>query len=189
MVGNVHCGGGASGCAKKGASTAPGPDYAIPSAHSEMTLDEVFSYTSMIAIFRSTWWPSGVLSDMTELQHKMLTNDAVIRVTMAGANPRQVIDAASKSFAGPGIVWTSDDEADGSLTKYVLLVNLADNATLAVGATFEELGIPRTHTCDVLELWNNTKMERASVALEARLRPHACLLAALTNCGPQRALV
>ena len=55
MVGNVHCGGGAAGCAKKGASTAPGPDYAIPSAQSVMTLDEVYSYTSMIAIFRSTW--------------------------------------------------------------------------------------------------------------------------------------
>ena len=70
------------------------------------------SYASMVAIFRSTWWPSGVLSDMTALQRKMLTNDAVIRVTMAGAKPRQVIDAASKSFAGPGIVWTSSDDDD-----------------------------------------------------------------------------
>ena len=183
MVGNVHCGGGAAGCAKKGASTAPGPDYAIPSTQSEMTLDEVYSYTSMIAIFRSTWWPSGVLSDMTELQLKMLTNDAVIRVTMAGSNPRQVIDTASKSFAGPGIVWTSDDIAGDK--KYVLLVNMADNTTLTVGAAFEQLGIPRAHSCDVLELWNNSKIERATATLETQLRPHACLLAALTNCAAQ----
>jgi alpha-galactosidase len=196
MVGNVHCGGGASACAKKGAATAPGPDYVIPSAHSAMTLDEVYSYASMVAIFRSTWWPSGVLSDMTALQRKMLTNDAVIRVTMAGAKPRQVIDAASKSFAGPGIVWTSSDDddkaegedgADGAeegAKQYVLLVNLADNATLTVGVAFEELGIPHAHSCDVLELWNSSKIERASGTLEAKLRPHACLLAALTNCGP-----
>jgi hypothetical protein len=126
----------------------------------------------------------------------MLTNDAVIRVTMAGAKPRQVIDAASKSFAGPGIVWTSSDDddkaegedgADGAeegAKQYVLLVNLADNATLTVGVAFEELGIPHAHSCDVLELWNSSKIERASGTLEAKLRPHACLLAALTNCGP-----
>ena len=132
----------------------------------------------------STWWPSGVLSQMTELQRKMLTNDAVIRVTMEGTNPRQVIDAASKSFGGPGIVWTSDDAAKDSPKKYVLLVNLADNATLTVGAAFEELGIPRAHSCNVLELWNNSKIERTSATLQAQLRPHACMLAALTNCGP-----
>lgn len=182
MVGNVHCGGGAAGCAKKGASTAPGPGYAIPSTQSEMTLDEVYSYTSMIAIFRSTWWPSGVLSNMTELQLKILTNDAVIRVTMAGTNPRQVIDTASKSFAGPGIAWTSDNVDEEE--KYVLLVNMADNNTLTVGTAFEQLGIPRTHSCDVLELWNNTKIDRATAVLETQLRPHACMLAALTNCGP-----
>ena len=37
----------------------PGPDYYIPSNRSVMTADEVFSYTSLIAIFRSSWWPSG----------------------------------------------------------------------------------------------------------------------------------
>ena len=142
----------------------------------------------MIAIFRSSWWPAGVLSDMTPLQLKMLTNDAVIRVTMGGANPRQVPDVASRTFAGPGIVWTSDD-ASGAATsnpyfKYALLVNLGDNTTVRVGAAFEELGIPRAHSCDVLELWNGTKMARASGVLEASLRPHASLLVGLTNCAP-----
>ena len=127
---------------------------------------------------------------MTALQLKLLTNDAVIRVTMAGANPRQVVDVASKSFAGPGIVWTSDDgempddEPTPPIKKYALLVNLGDNATVSVGAAFEELGVPSAHSCDVQELWNGTRMERASGVLTATLRPHASLLVVLTNCGP-----
>ena len=166
-----------------------------------MTLDEVYSYTSMIAIFRSSWWPSGVLSEMTDLQVKLLTNDDVIRVTMASSGTRQVIDAQSRSFAGPGIVWVSDDDAStqaGELKKYVLLVNLAatvsshgenytapgDDITRSVGVQFEDLGIPRAHSCDVSELWNASKMDRASGVLSATLRPHASLFVALTNCGP-----
>merc|ERR1712083_369166 len=98
-------------------------------------------YTSMIAIFRSTWWPSGVLSDMNDFQVKLLTNDDVIRITMGSVRTRQVIDAQSKTFAGPGIVWTADDETEISW-KYVLLVNLAAaNATASeVAVDFPEIG-------------------------------------------------
>ena len=172
------------GCAQKGAPTTPGPDYEIPSAHSSMTLDEVYSYTSMIAIFRSSWWPSGVLSQMTELQRTLLTNDEVIRVTMASSGARQVIDMVTKSFAGPGIVWTSDDDDASYPKKYVLLVNTGDNMTRSVGAAFEQLGIPFAHACNVSELWNATVMPRASAVLSARLRPHASLFVALSGCGP-----
>ena len=208
MVGAVHCnghsshdigrssGGGSNttmptalpeGCAKRGAPTTPGPDYIIPSADSTMTLDEVYAYTSMIAIFRSSWWPSGVLSEMTALQRELLTNDAVIRVTMASSGARQVLDIVAQSFAGPGIVWTSDGDVsgvDGGPQKYVLLVNIGDNVTRVVGAAFEQLGIPRAHSCTVNELWNATAMPPASGVLSAILRPHASLFVSLSGCGP-----
>ena len=38
--------------------------YYIPSNQSVMSKDEVISYASLVAIMRSTWWPSGALSDM-----------------------------------------------------------------------------------------------------------------------------
>ena len=90
MVGNVHCpqhSGGPNGrnCSKAG------PDYTIPSPQSSMNEDEVWSYASMVAMFRSSWWPSGVLSEMTPLMQNMLTNDAVIRITMASTRNRQVV--------------------------------------------------------------------------------------------------
>ena len=75
-----------------------GPDYYIPSEDSNMSEDEVYSYTSMIAIFRSSWWPSGVLSETNDFQKALLTNDDVIRITMASHGARQAVDTASKSF-------------------------------------------------------------------------------------------
>ena len=192
MVGQVHCPDARAGCAVRGASTTAGPDYEIPSAQSVMTLDEVYSYASMVAMFRSTWWPSGVLSEMApdSLQLRMLTADAVIRVTMASSRTRQVLDIASKSFAGPGIIWTSDD--DDGVTRYVLLANLG-NATLEVGVDFAQLGIDARHSCDCTELWNSTKMARVTgPTMSASLRSHASLFVKLTNCGmdaPQMAAV
>jgi alpha-galactosidase len=50
MVGAVHRNGGA-----------PGPDYVIPSPQSSLTEDEVVGYASLVAMSRSTWWPSGAL--------------------------------------------------------------------------------------------------------------------------------
>ena len=77
-------------------------------------------YTSLIAIFRSSWWPSGVLSEMDDFEYALLTNDAVLRVAMMGHSPRQVVAAGTV-----GIVWTSDDsEHEG--WKCVLLVDIHD---------------------------------------------------------------
>ena len=42
----------------------------------------------------------------------MLTNADVIRVTMATTRNRQVIDAVSRTFAGPIVVWTADDQLE-----------------------------------------------------------------------------
>ena len=88
------------------AAPPPGPDYYVPGNHSAMTADEVYSYASMVAMFRSTWWPSGALSEMNAFAVNLLTNDDVIRITMASTRNRQVIDAASHAFDGPAIVWT-----------------------------------------------------------------------------------
>jgi alpha-galactosidase len=160
----------------------PGPDYYIPSAESHMTEDEVFSYASMVAIFRSTWWPSGVLSDMTNFQMKLLTNDDVIRVTMASSRTRQVIDASSKSFAGPGIVWTADDDVDTDV-KYLLLVNLGANTT-RVAVELPQLGIPAAHACLLSELWNGTVLGRSAVgSVAATLRSHASLFVKISSCA------
>jgi hypothetical protein len=81
MVGKVHCRQGSAPHSNR--TCGPGPDYYIPGQLASMTENEVVSYASMVAIFRSTWWPSGVLSEMNSFQEALLTNDAVIRVTMA----------------------------------------------------------------------------------------------------------
>ena len=143
---------------------------------------EVYSYASMVAIFRSTWWPSGVLTDMSEFYLKLLTNDAAIRVTMASARTRQVIDTGSGSFAGPGIVWSSDDTLESDW-KYLLLVNLGANAT-EVGVAFPELGLPAAHTCEMTEIWNGTAMGQSRVGgVAAWLGSHASLFVRLSACG------
>jgi hypothetical protein len=67
-----------------------------------------------------------VLSEMPDFQLKMLRNDAAIRVTMASERTRQAVDTTSKSFTGPGIVWTADDTLEPDW-KYLLLVNIGGN--------------------------------------------------------------
>lgn len=113
MVGKVH----------GGRSPTPGPDCYIPSSQSKLNEDEVCTFASMVAIFRSSWWPAGVLRENGAFAMALLTNDAVIRVGMASKNTRQVAAGAShlRLRAGPGIVWTSDDEVND--WKCVLLGN------------------------------------------------------------------
>eukprot|EP00040_Diaphanoeca_grandis_P011265 m.57703 g.57703 ORF g.57703 m.57703 type:complete len:517 (+) comp22424_c0_seq1:423-1973(+) len=178
MIGKVHCNHGAPG-----RNCGPGPDYVIPSAESSMTKDEVISYASMVAMARSTWWPSGALTEMDSFMTNMLTNDDVIRITMASQHTRQTIDRTSKSFAGPGIVWTSDDSMEPDF-KYVLLVNLGLNTT-DVAVDFYELGLDEAegYECDVMELWNGTSLAKASVYVSATLRSHASSLLKLSRCS------
>ena len=181
LVGRVHCkmrnGNG------KGRICGPGPDYTIPSNQSSMTEDEVYSYTSMVAIFRSTWWPSGVLSEMDDFMLGLLTKVDVIRITMNSMRTRQVIDAGSKSFAGPGVVWTSDDSTEAGW-KYVLLVNLGP-AESSVSVRFVELGIEPNWSCAVQELWGRQHLlpaDTATAELTATLQPHASVLVKLSQC-------
>lgn len=173
MVGKVHCKLGSSAKCK------PGPDYYVPSNDSTLTKDEVISYASMVAIFRSSWWPAGALSEMDDFTTSLLTNDAVIRITMMSTGTRQVIDATSKSFDGPGVVWTADDSVEA--WKYVLLVNMAQTTGL-VAVDFVELGVIPTASCNVTELWGGQRMGQAYGKLQATLRPHASLLVRLDDC-------
>eukprot|EP01052_Picozoa_sp_SAG31_P035926 SAG31_NODE_4404_length_3264_cov_2.812322_2_plen_346_part_00 len=179
MAGKVHC-----NVQAKGRTCGPGPDYEIPGPESSMTEDEVYSYASMVSIFRSTWWPSGVLSEMSDFYLKLLTNDAAIRVTMASTRTRQVIDAGSKSFAGPGIAWAADDSLESDW-KYVLLVNLG-NVTTEVAVLYQEMGVSAAHSCQLDEIWNGTAMGRSAVGrVQAQLRAHASLYVRLSACEAQ----
>ena len=54
----------AASASASAAACAPGPDYYIPSNRSLLTKDEVISYAGLVAIFRSSWWPSGVLTEI-----------------------------------------------------------------------------------------------------------------------------
>jgi hypothetical protein len=168
-------------------ASAPEPDTALilpQGPESSMSEDEVYSYASMVSIFRSTWWPSGVLSEMSDFYLKLLTNDAAIRVTMASTRTRQVIDAGSKSFAGPGIAWAADDSLESDW-KYVLLVNLG-NVTTEVAVLYQEMGVPAAHSCQLDEIWNGTAMGRSAVGrVQAQLRAHASLYVRLSACGAQ----
>ena len=146
-----------------------------------MTKDEVISYASLVAMLRSTWWPSGALSDMDSFELEMLTNDAVIRVSMMSTRTRQVHDARSRSFDGPGIVWTSDDiEADWT---YVLLTNLHPNETLSTTVDFVHLGLLPTARCRVTDLWSGASLADAHAVLSVPLRPRASALLRLSNCS------
>ena len=146
-----------------------------------MTKDEVISYTSLIAMMRSTWWPAGALSDMDSFDLEMLTNDAVIRISMMSTRTRQVHDVSSRSFDGPGIVWTSGDvEADWT---YVLLTNLHPNETLATSVDFAHLGLLPTARCRVRDLWSGAMLPDAYSMLSAPLRPRASALLRLSNCS------
>ena len=178
MVGKVHALGGHGG-----AKPAPGPDYYIPSAQSQLTEDEVFTFASMVAIFRSSWWPSGALSDNDEFATALLTNDAVIRIGMASSNTRQVADAESRSLNGPGVVWTSDDELEPSW-KYVLLANTGALHANSVSVAFTSLGLTAETRCDVLDLWRWESLPTAAgrLGVWGGLRPHSSLLVRLHNC-------
>eukprot|EP00039_Didymoeca_costata_P005966 m.86243 g.86243 ORF g.86243 m.86243 type:complete len:494 (-) comp13049_c0_seq1:13-1494(-) len=174
MVGKVHCKQGHPNCS-------PGPDYYIPSNTSSMNEAEVYSYASMVAMFRSTWWPSGALSDMDDFNRALLTNDEVIMLTMASHGTRQVLDIVGNSFAGPGIVWVS--YSDVSDMVYVFLVNIDDEKQQLVGAKFIELGLAPEDKCVVIDLWNKTTLTTASGVISATLAPHSSLLLSLSNCS------
>ena len=178
MVGKVHCVIINGGHTHNGAGCPPGPDYYIPSNRSRMTKDEVISYTSLIAIFRSTWWPSGALSEMDDFEYGLLTNDAVLRVAMAGKDPRQVVASGTV-----GIVWTSDD-SELAGWKYVLLVNRGA-ADLAVGVDLDQLGLVPESSCNVTGLWDGAARPRAYGRLETTLRPHVSLFVRLSGCHDQ----
>ena len=177
MVGKVHCvlwGANTPGCM-------PGPDYYIPGNRSHLTAPEVLSYASLVSIFRSSWWPSGVITEMNEFQFKLMTNDAVIRVAMMSQGTRQVVDLASP--IGDGIVWTADDsEMDG--WKYVLLVNRGA-VELVVAVDFVQLGLTFQTECNVTELWDSHELGLSYRRLEATLEPHASLFARLSGCKEQ----
>ena len=163
---------------------APGPDYFIPSSKSHLNIDEVYSFASMVAMFRSSWWPSGVLSENDAFATRLLTNDAVIRIGMSSDNTRQVADAASHSLAGPGVVWTSDDTVEAAW-KYVLLANVGSSAIANASVTFTELGLASTASCEVIDLWQWKSLPRATggtLSVFGGLRSHASLLLRL-NCA------
>ena len=173
MVGKVHC------VIINGGHThskcPPGPDYYIPSNRSHLTEDEVVSYTSLIAIFRSPWWPSGVLSEMDDFEYSLLTNDAVLRVAMMGQSPRQVVAVGTT-----GIVWTSTDSGETGWT-YVLLVNVG-GADMVVGVDLDQLGLVPESACTVTGLWQGQVLPPTFGRLEAALRPHASLFVRLSDC-------
>ena len=195
-VGRVHCGG-----ATKQKHCPAGPDYAIPSNESALNRDEVVAYASLVAILRSSWWPGGVLSEMTPFMEWLLTNDAVIRVAMSSHRPRQVRDAISRSFAGPVIAWTSDggdgEEVGSSSTgnysgdaehplpviKNVLLMNMLSNTSTVAKVDFPELGLTPAMECEVLDLWSGKRLTSARGQLQQSLRPHAALFAQLSACS------
>lgn len=191
MVGKVHCRLGTPHKPECG----PGPDYFIPSNESSLTKDEVISYASLVAMFRSTWWPSGVLSEMDDFQHSLMTNDAVIRVTMMSTWTRQVPTSASTpaNWGGPGVVWAADDTEEE--WKYVMLTNMCPCSTEIgclpgcdphgnsnVDVDFLQLGLPQMTSCEVTDLWSNVSMGRVTGKLRASLRPHASMLARLSDC-------
>jgi hypothetical protein len=132
-------------------------------------------------MFRSSWWPSGALSENDAFSTALLTNDAVIRLTMASNHTRQVNDATSRSLAGPGIVWTSDDTIEP--WHYVLLANMG-TAPANVSVDFVDLGLSANSRCDVLDLWQWQSWPRATRTLSVfgGLRSHASALVRLSNC-------
>jgi len=189
-VGKVHCPLNSQGCK-------PGPDFYVPSNESVLTKDEVISYASLNAMFRSSWWPAGALSEMDDFAFSLLTNDAMIRITMNSKNNRQVPTSPStpvSSWTGPGVVWTADDRTEN--WKYVMLVNMcpcsaglgcnpacgAASNGLDVDVDFITLGLPLSTTCDVTELWGNQHMGKVFQKLHVTLRSHASHVVKLSNC-------
>jgi len=196
FVGKVHC-------KLKTPDCTQGPNYYVPSDRSVMNRNEVISYASLIAMFRSSWWPAGVLTEMNAFHEWMLTNDAVIRVTMMSTRNRQVRDADSGSFYGPVVVWTADDKVEA--WKYVLMVNMcpcfyttectawcnkagitfANLANITAAVRFDEIDLSPTANCSVTELWENKELSRAFQELRVSLQPHASLLVRL-DCNVPR---
>ena len=98
-------------------------------------------------------------------------------------HPPQVIDAKSKSYAGPGVVWRADDSIDPEW-KYVLLVNLVAAGTPAatVAVDCAELGLTPLTTCAVTEMWKGGSLPTATQTLSVVLAPHASLFVKLSAC-------
>jgi alpha-galactosidase len=167
MVGAVHRDGGS-----------PGPDYFIPGPQASLTADEVTGFASLVAMARSTWWPSGALDRMDSFMLNLLTNTEVLRVSAASTGTRVVaLDAAQ------GHVWASEDSAESSWV-YVLLGNPGNasfSAPANVSATFAALGINAT-SCLWRDLWGGADIGRVVGAVAAALRPHAAFLGRLSHC-------
>ena len=123
-----------------------------------------------------------MLSENDAFATALLTNDAVIRITMSSNHTRQVVDATSRSLLGPGIVWTSDDTIE-STWKYVLLANMG-TAQLDVAVDLADLGLSANSRCDVLDLWQWQSWPRSTRTLRVfgGLRSHASALVRLSNC-------
>ena len=81
---------------------------------------------------------------------------------------------------------TRDPQADDTLNttwKYVLLVNTGSKATIPVAVDYVELGLTPTATCAVQDLWHAKALGPSSRQLVATLKPHASLLARLSDCN------
>ena len=166
IVGAVHRNGGALG-----------PDYVVPSPQSSLTQDEVVGYASLVAMARSTWWPSGALDRMDPFMLSLLTNAEVLRVSMASSGTRVVALSAES-----GHVWASEDTDRG--WTYVLLGNpgnrtYSSNAT--VGVALSQLGLNAT-SCLWRDLWKGEDLGKVTGSVVALLRPHAAILGRLSNC-------
>jgi hypothetical protein len=98
-------------------------------------------------------------------------------------HPPQVIDAKSKSYAGPGVVWRADDSIDSGW-KYVLLVNLVAAGTPAatVAVDCAELELTPLTTCALTEMWKGGSLPTATQTLSVVLAPHASLFVKLSAC-------
>ena len=122
---------------------------------------------------------------MNDFALKLLTNDEVIRITMASTGNRQVIATGKTYFNDTAVVWTADDGDETRGWKYLLLVNLADTEHQVVAASYDQLGLSPEVRCDARELWSNGKTAAPAPLkgmFEATLRPHASLLVRLFNC-------
>ena len=178
MVGAVHRDGGA-----------PGPDYVIPSAQSALTEDEVVAYASLVAMARSTWWPSGALTAMTPFMLGLLTNPEVLALATDGALCLQQSRVVAADAAA-GHVWVASSApgcggADGEY-HYVLLANPGNeqvSAPVIVNASFAALGVGAgDQRCVLRDLWQRQDVGVVEGGLAVLLRPHAAFLGKLINC-------
>jgi alpha-galactosidase len=183
----------------------PGPDYIVPSASSALTEDEVVAYASLVAMARSTWWPSGVLTEMTPFMLDLLTNEEVLALAGAPAClPSRVVAAdaatghvwvaaaaAAVAASGSGDACGGGDGGSGggggnydAAEYYVLLANPGNESIsvpLTVNASFAELGVVGA-SCVLRDLWQRQDVGVVAGGLSVPLRRHAAFLGKLSNC-------